>query len=203
MEDVLLRITSRGEGVLKEKGSRFLSFAYPVTQVSEVESHLGQLKKKFYDARHHCLAYRLGAQGQTSFSADDREPGNSAGPPILAAIRSQGLTDTLVVVVRYFGGTKLGIRGLIEAYRDAADRALAQSERVPIIPTVEFVIDYAYTQTSEVQKALHPFPVKILDSTYDASCSQVLSIEAKEFSQLHQILLRIPIKIHSISTVDL
>ena len=202
MEDTLYRITSLGEGELKEKGSRFLAYAYPVAQLPEVNNCLLGLKKKYYDARHHCLAYRLGAQGQTTFYTDDHEPSNSAGPPILGAIRSQDLTDTLVIVVRYFGGTKLGIRGLIEAYRNASEEALAHCERIPIIPTVEFAVEYAYTQTSEVQKALHPFPVKTLASDYGESCKQVLAIEAKQFVSLQQRLLNIPIRVHSISKID-
>ena len=112
------------EGSYKEKGSKFMAFAYPVVSESEIKERLEALRKKYFDARHHCFAYILGAD-KTRFRAfDDGEPNHSAGDPILGQIRSRDLTNVLVVVVRYFGGVKLGVGGLISAYKAAAEEAL-------------------------------------------------------------------------------
>ena len=118
------------------------------------------LKKKYHDARHHCYAYRLGKKGETTFATDDGEPSHSAGDPILNAIRAEQLTNVLVCVVRYFGGTKLGVRGLIEAYGEAAALALEKMDRVELIDKVIFTLKFPYDKTSEVNRILHPYEIE-------------------------------------------
>lgn len=166
----LYRITTPGEGTFKEKGSRFLAFAYPVQNLAEIDQQVQDLKKRFYDARHHCYAYRLGAYGETIYVNDDGEPSHTAGTPILSAIRSAATTDLLVVVVRYFGGTKLGVRGLIEAYRTAADLALAEAEKTAVLHQTTFELKFAYDQTADLNRILHPFPVEQVEATYTDVC---------------------------------
>ena len=122
-----LTIQKKSEGIYKEKGSKFIAYAYPIKTEEEVRPLLKSLKKEYYDARHHCYAFVLGKDKKRFRAADDGEPSNSAGAPILGQIRSLDLTNVLVVVVRYFGGTKLGVPGLITAYREAAKDALNQS----------------------------------------------------------------------------
>ena len=117
-------IAGPSTGLYKDNGSKFLAFAYPVESEEEVRKHLDALRKEYFDARHHCYAYRIGHQGQLWRANDDGEPSSTAGRPILGQILSAGLSDVLVVVVRYFGGTLLGTGGLMVAYREAAKGAL-------------------------------------------------------------------------------
>ncbi len=187
-ESCFYRLTSESEGFFRDRGSKFYAFAFPVAELAEAEAHLTALRKRFHDARHHCYAYRMGERGEKSFAADDREPSNSAGPPILAAIRSAELTNVLIVVVRYFGGTKLGIRGLIEAYRAAAAAAIETNERIEIIPQITFELAYVYEQTSEISRILHPFEYEVVEAVYTDSVRQTLAIREEVFEQLNQVL---------------
>ncbi|HYW95669.1 MAG TPA: YigZ family protein, partial [Bacteroidales bacterium] len=125
--DNYLTIKQRGEGLYKEKGSKFIGFALPVESEDHIKGELESIRKNFHDARHHCYAWRLGPDMELYRANDDGEPGNSAGKPILGQIESRKLTNVLVVVVRYFGGTLLGVGGLINAYRTAASEALDRS----------------------------------------------------------------------------
>lgn len=127
-------------------------------------------------------------QGEKSYSTDDGEPSHSAGTPILSAIRSLELSQVLVVVVRYFGGTKLGVRGLIEAYRGAAENALTKAETFAMIPQVEFSLHFSYPQTSALNKLLHPFTFTVVESSYTDVCQQTLRIEASSFPALASAL---------------
>src|SRR5689334_3258152 len=116
-----LTIESVSEGIFKEKGSKFLAFAYPVSSESDIKLRLEELRKKYFDATHHCYAWMLGSDKKHFRAADDGEPNHSAGAPILGQIKSKNLTNVLVVVVRYFGGTKLGVGGLTQAYKAGAE----------------------------------------------------------------------------------
>src|SRR5690606_37233297 len=135
MPDTYLTLKQCSQGIYKEKGSKFLTFAYPVQEEQEIKEILEGLKKQYHDARHHCYAYILGKDGQDFRANDDAEPGHSAGTPILGQIRSNNLTNVLVVVVSYFGGIKLGVGGLITAYKTAAAQAIAANEIVTAIVT--------------------------------------------------------------------
>lgn len=176
--------TSRGEGLLKDRGSKFLAFAIPCQSLAEGDQYLANLKKLYHDARHHCYAYRLGKTGDTTFAADDGEPSHSAGDPILGAIRTAELTNVWVCVVRYFGGTKLGVRGLIEAYRDAAAEALQHMQREAIIEEVVFRLEYAYDRTTDINRILHPFDLQEREAVYQASVSQTWAIAKADFPAL-------------------
>lgn len=147
-----------------------------------------ELKKKYHDARHHCYAYRLGIKADKSFSNDDGEPSHSAGTPILSAIRSAEMSNVLVVVVRYFGGTKLGIRGLIDAYGTAAKEALTQAESYPMIPMIRFKLPFSYEQTSALNKLLHPFSYTLEGSSYTETCEYQIAIKEVDFPDLKQSL---------------
>lgn len=180
----LYRITTKGEGGFKDRGSKFLAFAFPLNDLSQLEIPLQLLKKKYYDARHHCYAYRLGAYGETTYATDDGEPAHTAGTPILSAIRSANLTDTLVVVIRYFGGTKLGVRGLIEAYRTAAEDALQQAQQEPVLHQTFFELTFPYDRTAELNRILHPFAVEQTDSQYTDICVLRYAIDEQVFPDL-------------------
>ncbi len=189
MVQYLYQIHESTVGFYKDKGSQFHAYAFPVDDVESVKNYLQVLKKKYYDARHHCYAYRLGLDGATEFATDDREPAHSAGPPILAAIKGKDVTNILIVVVRYFGGTKLGIRGLIEAYKAAAENALRHADLVIQIPRVSFEITYTYEQTSEVNRIFHRFNLDKIDAKYTDICRQRVGIEQQYFDQIYQILI--------------
>jgi putative IMPACT (imprinted ancient) family translation regulator len=189
MSDSLYTPTDDGEGFVKDRGSKFWGFAYPATEQAEVNTRLSMLKKTYHDARHYCYAFRLGLYGETVFATDDGEPAHSAGDPILGAIRSLSVTNVVVVVVRYFGGTKLGVRGLIEAYRTAAEMALAATPRQEIIPKVVFLLRFAYDQTSEVNRLFHPHVIEEVSATYEASVTQTLAIRKADFPALEAQLI--------------
>jgi uncharacterized YigZ family protein len=124
MDTTYFTITEPSQGSYKEKGSKFIAYAMAVQSEEEVKQIVKDFKKKYYDARHHCYAYRLGERGERYREYDDREPSGTAGRPIHGQLRSRNLTNVLVVVVRYFGGTKLGTSGLLQAYKSAASDAL-------------------------------------------------------------------------------
>ena len=147
-------IAAPATGVFKDKGSKFLSFAYPVSTEDEIKEYLKEIKKEYFDARHHCFAYRLGWGGELWRVNDDGEPSSSAGKPILGQLRSYHVSDTLVIVVRYFGGTKLGIPGLINAYRQATANALQQSVIIPKYDIRHATLAFPYQQMNTVMKLL-------------------------------------------------
>ncbi|MCR9253386.1 MAG: YigZ family protein [bacterium] len=165
-----LKEKSVSEGFYKEKGSKFLGFAFHVKSEEDVKDRIAELKKSYYDARHHCYAYVLGIKKRNSRANDDGEPGHSAGDPILGQIKSMDLTNTLVVVVRYFGGTKLGVSGLITAYKTAAFEALNVAEIEEIEITEDLVLQFPYESTNEVMRLLKDYNVNIRNQVFEADC---------------------------------
>ena len=143
MVEAYKTLSKKGEGVYKEKGSKFLAFAYHVENDEAIRDVLEDIKKVYFDARHHCYAYVLGPERKVFRANDDGEPNHSAGDPILGQINSKELTNTLVVVVRYFGGTKLGVSGLITAYRTAAEEALDAAQITTIEIKERAIIHYS------------------------------------------------------------
>jgi uncharacterized YigZ family protein len=190
-DDKYLTLQANSEGVYKEKGSRFLAFAFPVASEHEVKEHIKELKKKLYDARHHVYAFRLGADLKTFRCSDDGEPSNSSGPPVLGQIQSFGLTNVLIVVARYFGGTKLGVPGLINAYRSAAADAIANNSIVEKFEQDVFTIEYGYAVMNDVMKVLKEENPEQSNQHFDNSCSMQLSIRKRDSQQLRQKLIAI------------
>ena len=191
MTDEFKTIAATSEGYYTEKRSKFLAFAHPVRTVDEIKELLAGYRKKYYDARHVCYAYMLGAE-RTEFRAnDDDEPSSTAGKPILGQINSNELTDILIVVVRYYGGVNLGTSGLIVAYREAAADALAHAT----IETrqVEEVVKYsfAYPQMNDVMRIVKDMNPRIVSQTYDNTCEIVLSIRKSEADQLRSRLAKL------------
>ncbi|MDA0196697.1 MAG: YigZ family protein [Bacteroidetes bacterium] len=168
--DSFLTIKAEATGLYKEKGSKFLSFAFPVQSEDDIKRFLEKLRKEYHDARHHCYAYILKAD-QSQFRAnDDGEPNHSAGDPILGKIRSRNLTNTLVVVVRYFGGTKLGVSGLINAYKTAASDSLDKIEVRRIIITQPIELEFEYGVTNEVIRLVHEFSLELSNQKFNEPC---------------------------------
>ena len=195
MTDVYKTIEAPSEGLYKDKGSKFLSFALPVRSVDEVKERLQDFRKAYYDARHVCYAYVLGAGGAEWRANDDGEPSGTAGRPILGQINSRGLTDVLVVVVRYFGGILLGTGGLITAYKAAAADAL---DRAPVAErTVERTVSvrFEYPLMNEVMRAVKDIGAQVLSQSYDQDCRLVLSIRLHDapalLGRLEKLLLTV------------
>jgi uncharacterized YigZ family protein len=188
MSDEYKTIASTSEGYYTEKRSKFLAFAHHVQTVDEVKDIIAQYRKKYYDARHVCYAYMLGAE-RTEFRAnDDGEPSSTAGKPILGQINSNELTDILIVVVRYYGGVNLGTSGLIVAYREAAADAInhASIETRQVEEIVKY--SFAYPQMNDVMRIVKDMNPRIISQTYDNTCEIVLSIRKSEAEQLRNRL---------------
>jgi uncharacterized YigZ family protein len=161
LQDSYLSIAGESRAVFRDKASKFLAVALPVSTEDEVKAGLEMLRKAYHDANHHCYAYRLGSDNQVSRSNDDGEPAGSAGKPIYGQILSKELSDVLVVVIRYFGGTKLGIPGLINAYKTTAREALDQAVVVEKIQVARFRVDFDYPVMNEVMRILKEEGVRI------------------------------------------
>lgn len=184
-KDEFLTITDTpAEGFYSEKRSKFLAFAFHVTSEEEVKQYVAEFRKKYYDARHVCWAYMLGAD-RTDFRAnDDGEPSSTAGKPILGQINKNELTDILIIVVRYYGGVNLGTSGLIVAYRTAAAEAIANAEIVSQFVEEEVVFDFPYIMMNDVMKIIKDMSPRIISQTYDNTCEMKLSIRRSEAPML-------------------
>ncbi len=171
-----LTIAQPGEGSTRVKGSRFLAFAYPVSSEEEIREALGILRKAYHDATHHCYAWRLGAEMDRFRINDDGEPSGTAGHPIFGQIQSMNLTNILVVVVRYFGGTLLGVGGLIQAYREAARDALGKTGTVRRKVESEISIRFEYAQMNKVMSLVKEYKIETKDHRFDLVCTMSLTV---------------------------
>lgn len=166
-----LSIAREATGMYREKGSKFIAYAYPVSVEEDVKDKLEELKKKHYNAQHHCYAYLIGQTDEAFKAFDDGEPRHTAGDPILNQIRSVGLKDILIVVVRYFGGTKLGKTGLIRAYKTAAREVLSNAVVVEKVRQKTIHLNFKYEGLNEVMHILQRYDSKILHQNYKEDCS--------------------------------
>jgi len=163
-------LKSPAQGAYKERGSRFLSFAYPVNNETAIRARLEELRKSYFDARHHCYAFMLGPDKKNFRAADDGEPAHTAGDPILGQLRAHDLTNTLIVVVRYFGGIKLGVGGLITAYRESAADALRQAVVIEEEVMVAVTFSYSYDKTPEMMRLVKDYSLTIVQQSYGDHC---------------------------------
>lgn len=187
-EDTYKTIAAPATGVYSEKRSKFLAYAYPVKTEEEVKKHLAELQKKHYDARHHCYAYILGPRKEAYRLNDNGEPSGTAGRPIHGQLLSKDLTDTLVVVVRYFGGIKLGVSGLQNAYKVAAKEALDAAQIVE--KTIEEMYDvvFEYLQMNAVMQLMKDPSVTILSQQSDLNCTIRFSVRLREADRIVEAL---------------
>ncbi|MEP1095470.1 MAG: YigZ family protein [Cyclobacteriaceae bacterium] len=177
-------VENLSEGLYKEKGSKFLAFSSPVSSENDVKHQLEVLRKKYHDARHHCYAYVLGMDQQSFRANDDGEPSHSAGDPILGQIRSFELTNVLVVVVRYFGGTKLGVGGLIHAYKTATEEALKKASRKEIFEEVNLLFQFPYDLLSSVERLITELDISVIDRDFQEDCRINASMKLQFLDQL-------------------
>ncbi len=165
--DTYFSIAGESQSSIREKASKFIAFAYTVTSEEEVKKYLELLKKEYYNANHHCYAYRIGHPETAIYRInDDGEPSGSAGKPIYGQLLSKNLSDLLVVVIRYFGGTKLGIPGLIQAYKSAASDALDQNRIITKVITTQICVTFPVLQMNDVMRILKQEEAEILSQDY-------------------------------------
>lgn len=184
MADRFLTIAVRSEAIFKEKMSKFLAFGVPVVTRDEAKAVIAEYAKKYHDARHVCWAFMLGADRLDFLSSDNGEPSGTAGKPILGQINSFGLTNVVIVVVRYFGGIKLGTSGLIAAYREAARLALDAAEIVEGFETTDLTATFSYIAMNDIMKVLKNSTATIVTQDFDNACRIVARIRSGEAEAL-------------------
>ncbi len=180
-------ITKKSEGQFKDKGSKFFAIAFPVNTEEEIKSILHQLKKEHHSARHHCYAWRLGTEEITFRANDDGEPSSTAGKPILGQLLSFELTNILVIVVRYFGGTLLGTSGLINAYRTATADALRNAEITTKIIENQFTLKFTYNEMNEVMQIIKQENLNVKNTRFELNCELDFSVRRSETSRIKAI----------------
>ncbi len=177
MEDSFKTIASPSNGLYKDKGSKFLSFAFPVNNETEIKEILEFTRKKYHDARHHCYAWMLGEDKDHFRVNDDGEPSNSAGKPILGQIQSKNLSNVLIIVVRYFGGTLLGVGGLIQAYKTSAKEALGSAKIIDKYIYKIYLIKFPYEEMNSVMKVLKDMELDQFDQVFELDCSLKVNVK--------------------------
>lgn len=191
MKDTYLTIEEPSIGEYKEKGSKFLAYTFPVYSEDEVKECLEEVKKEHFKARHYCYAYRIGLDGKRFRANDDGEPSGTAGRPILGQIDSFGLSNVLSVVVRYFGGTKLGTSGLKRAYKESTKDAFVQAQIVEKIVEDQFHVVFDYVATSDVMNFIKNEGFTILDATYEHKTTLLMTIRQSDVKQFKETLEKI------------
>ena len=183
-QDSYKTIARPAETTYRQLSSKFLVYAYPVETEAEIKEHLDALRKRWFDATHHCYAWRLGPKGEQFRANDDGEPSSTAGKPILGQLLSQEVTNCLVVVVRYFGGTKLGVPGLIAAYKESTALVLSECEIVE--RTVDIVMDvsFSYIAMNDIMRIVKDMQPKVINQVFDNLCTMTLSIREGDSEQL-------------------
>lgn len=184
-------IAGESEGIYREKGSKFIALAYPVKTEDDVKQRLSEVKKKYYDARHHCYAYILGPNKDAYRLNDDGEPSGTAGRPIHGQLLSKDVTDTLLIVVRYFGGIKLGVSGLINAYKTAAKDALENNTVVERFVEENYSVYFPPLGMNKVMQLLKRETVKITGQSYETDCIVNFTVQKRDADQLLDSLQKV------------
>ncbi len=190
-EDVYKTISDLSEGLYKEKMSKFISYAIPVNTVSEAKEYIEAYSKEYYDARHVCWAYMIGSERTEFRSNDNGEPSGTAGKPILGQINSNELTNILIVVIRYFGGVKLGTSGLIVAYREAAAEAIRNNRIIECLVEDDMDIVFEYPYMNQVMRVIKEESATIISQYFDMDCEMTLRIRRTEVEKLQNRLLKV------------
>ncbi|MBR4843475.1 MAG: YigZ family protein [Alistipes sp.] len=183
-QDSYKTIARPAETTYRQLSSKFLVYAYPVETEAEIKEYLDALRKRWFDATHHCYAWRLGAKGEHFRANDDGEPSSTAGKPILGQLLSQEITNCLVVVVRYFGGTKLGVPGLIAAYKESTALVLSECEIVERTVDVVVEVSFSYVVMNDVMRIVKDMQPRVVDQVFDNLCTMTLSIREGDSEQL-------------------
>ena len=186
ISDTYRSIAAPAQGIYKELGSKFLAFAYPVETEEEAKKILAEVRKEYFDARHHCYAWRLGLSGEPYRMNDDGEPSSTAGRPIHGQLLSHELSDILVVVVRYFGGTKLGVPGLIRAYKTATQDAIANAQIIEKVAGEHFTVSFDYLQMNDAMKVLKDMGITPLRQDFDLRCTLEVRVRLSQVEEFRK-----------------
>lgn len=186
-EDTFKTVETVSEGLYKDKGSKFFAFAFPVNNEDQIKEHLQELRKKYFDARHHCYAYALGPGRDGYRINDDGEPSGTAGKPIYGQILSHDLTNILIVVIRYFGGVKLGVRGLINAYKAATIDALNNNVIIEKIITEVYELKFEYPLMNEVMRVLKENDLEQISHNFTLSCKIDFAVRRNDADHIKQL----------------
>ena len=186
-EDSYLEVVGSSQGLFKDKGSKFIAYTFHIKDENDVKNRMAEVKKKEYAARHHCYAYVLNPDKSIQRDSDDGEPSNTAGKPILGQLLSNALTNTLIIVVRYFGGVKLGVGGLINAYRNAAADAL---ENIPVeqrFVKEVFVVHFQYPEMNNVMRIVKDLKLDVFQQKFEIECELTFSIRKSQSEKMQSI----------------
>ena len=195
MNDSYLTLAKKSEAYYKEKGSKFLAFAIPISSEEEVRLALESLRKEYHDARHHCYAYILGHKKEKFRANDDGEPKHSAGDPILGQIKSYNLTNVLIVVIRYFGGTKLGVSGLINAYKTSAQEAIKNGKIVEKIVKESITIYFQYPSMNKVMSLIKTYDLEVKEQNFEQTCKITVLVRLSQLSEIENKLSALGLKV--------
>jgi len=198
MDDTFRTIVSAVKATYTEKRSKFIAYAFPVQSVEEVKTEIDKLRKEYYDARHVCWAYMLGAERKEFRANDDGEPSGTAGKPILGQINSNELTNVLIAVVRYFGGIKLGTSGLIVAYREAAAEAINEAQIIEKTVDCQIAFNFEYPFMNDVMKIVKDMEPAVIRQDFEMDCNMTLEIRKCRFDEMKSRLE----KIESVRLID-
>lgn len=185
-DDTYHTITSRSEGLFKDRGSKFIALAVPVHSEEDVKQNLEEIRKDFHDARHHCYAYILGLDRSAHRYNDDGEPSGTAGRPIFGQLQSFDMTNTLIVVVRYFGGTKLGVPGLINAYKTAAKEALQNATIIEKTINDQYLLTYEYPLMNEVMRVVKDEGLDVVEQDFQLNCKLTIQVRKMESNKIYE-----------------
>ena len=188
ISDTYRSIEAPSRGVYKELGSKFLAFAYPVETEEAAKRIIEEVRKEYFDARHHCYAWRIGLTGEPYRMNDDGEPSSTAGRPIHGQLLSNGLSDILVVVVRYFGGTKLGVPGLIRAYKTATQDAIANARIIEKVAGETLTVTFDYLQMNDVMKVLKDMDITPVNQQFDLRCTLTARVRLSRVEEFRKQL---------------
>ncbi len=186
-EDSYLEVVGSSQGLSKEKGSKFIAYIFHIKDEDDVKTRMAEVRKKEYSARHHCYAYILNADKSIQRDSDNGEPSNTAGKPILGQILSNDLTNTLIIVVRYFGGVKLGVGGLINAYRSAAEDALQNIAIKKRYIKEVFVVYFQYPEMNNVMRIVKDLNLDVMRQKFEIECELIFSIRKSQSEQMQSI----------------
>lgn len=184
VKDAYNTIVSRSIGEFKNKGSKFFGYAFPVKNEQDIDAYLEEVKSEHHKARHHCYAYKLGMDDNNYRYNDDGEPSGTAGKPIYGQLLSSDITDVLIVVVRYFGGTKLGVSGLIEAYKEAAKSAINNNEIIEKFISCRYELEFNYAEMGEIMNIIKSLELNIVEKTFDNTCKVMIELRLSKEIEL-------------------
>ena len=191
VKDTYKTFSSRGEGLIKERGSKFIALGFPVYNENDIKNTLDKIRKEYHDARHHCYAWRLGANGEPFRANDDGEPSNSAGKPILGQLIKYELSNAIIIVVRYFGGVKLGVGGLISAYKLASEDCINNAKIIEKEITEEIIIQFNYSNINDAMMLVKKLDLNVIGRNFEVLCEMTIRAKLNDIARIKEEIDRV------------